>query len=65
MSIVNHANQSQLEVTKQYDQLEKRWNELTELFHAAKQRIIELEEQLRLSIKMEDGKRLQESNDRL
>jgi shikimate 5-dehydrogenase len=30
MTILNHSNQSQIEVSKQYDILEKRWNELTE-----------------------------------
>lgn len=36
MTILNHAGQSQIEVQKQYDQLEKRWNELTEQFHMDK-----------------------------
>lgn len=47
MTILNHSSQSQLEVQRQYDLLEKRWNELTELFHMDKQRIGELEEHLR------------------
>ena len=36
ITILNHSSQSQIEVQKQYDQLEKRWNELTEQFHMDK-----------------------------
>ncbi len=50
MTIVNHANQSQITISKQYDELEKRWSELTEMFHNDKQLIRELEEKLRHSI---------------
>lgn len=50
MTIVNHANQSQITISKQYDELEKRWSELTEMFHNDKQLIRELEEKLRQSI---------------
>lgn len=45
--------------------LEKRWSEMTEQFHIDKQHIIELDEQLRQSIKKEDARKLQEMNERL
>ena len=65
MTIVNHSNQSQLTISKQYDELEKRWSELTEMFHNDKQVIRELEEKIRQSIPKDQGKKLQEDNERL
>jgi hypothetical protein len=44
--------------------LEKRWNELTEQYHIDKQRIRELEETLRVSIRKDDYMKLQELNER-
>ena len=65
MTIVNHANQSQITISQQYDELEKRWSELTEMFHNDKQVIRELEEKMRHSIPKDQGKKLQEDNERL
>ena len=58
MTIVNHSNQSQITIAKQYDELEKRWSELTEMFHNDKQLIRELEEKMRQSIPKDHAKKL-------
>lgn len=58
MSILNHANQSQLEFQKQYKDLEKQWSQLTEDYLIGKQRIRELEDQLRNSIQREESRRI-------
>lgn len=65
MNLVNHSNQAQLEVQKQFNELDARWKELVDQFHLDKQRIRELEELLRQSIKKDDARKLQEQNERL
>jgi chromosome segregation ATPase len=59
MNILNHANQSQIEVSKQHKDLEKQWTQLTEDYLIGKQRIRELEDQLRNSIHREESRRIQ------
>lgn len=65
MSIVNHANQSQIEVQKSYNVLEHRWNELTEKYHMSLQRIKELEEMMRHSMPKKEADHLKHKNDQL
>jgi F0F1-type ATP synthase membrane subunit b/b' len=43
MTILNHSNQAQVEVQKQYNELDKRYTELNEQFHFDKERIRVLE----------------------
>lgn len=47
MSIVNHANQAQLEVQKASDKVDKELAQVTELYHKAREDILRLEEGLR------------------
>ena len=64
MSILNHAQQSQLEVQKQYDLLEKRWDELTVMYHELQQANRMQADQLKQSIKEQEARRLMEENER-
>jgi Ca2+-binding EF-hand superfamily protein len=65
MTILNHSNQSQVEIQKQYNELEKRYIELNEQFHLDKERIRTLEEDQRHSINREESRKLQLMNERL
>ena len=65
LTILNHSNQSQVEIQKQYNELEKRYIELNEQFHLDKERIRTLEEEQRHSINREESRKLQLMNERL
>lgn len=65
MSVLHHAQQAQLETQRQYDALEKKWNELTEQFHLDKQRIRELEQELKVSIRKDDAVNLKQMTEQL
>lgn len=65
MRILNHSQQSQQELMTSHDKLEKQWNELTESYHRHQERIRELEEEMRKSIRKDEAERLKDLNEKL
>ena len=65
MRITHHAEQAQHEVQRHYDQLEKKWTEITEQYHYQKEKINELEEELRRSIRKEEAEKIKQMNEQL
>lgn len=52
-------------MTKHYDILERKWNEITEQYHLQKERVDELEEEQRHSIKREEAEHIKNLNEQL
>jgi len=50
MRILAHTESSRVELQKTYDDLEKKWVDLSEDYHMQRERVRELEEVLRVSI---------------
>jgi membrane protein involved in colicin uptake len=65
MRILGHSQQSQAEMTQSHDKLERQWNELTESYHKHQERIRELEEELKRSIRKDEAERLKDLNEKL
>lgn len=55
----------QLESANQYTRLEKKWSDLAQDYHLAKEQLQQLQDQLRHSIKKDEATRLIRENERL
>ena len=65
MRILAHTESSRGELQKTYDDLEKKWVELSEEYHMQRERVRELEEVLRVSIGKQDVEKIQNYNEQL
>jgi phosphoenolpyruvate carboxylase len=65
MRVLRHAENASHDTQESYDNLEKRWNELTEYYHLQVQRIADLEEVLSKSVNKEEAEKIKNYNERL